>query len=143
MDIKIDSREHKRVKKATEYYKSKNHTVSKCQLKTGDFLFDDKVVFEYKTYSDLFNSIPTRRVFDEAIRQAETYPYHFVIIVGTDKTRKNELYKLYKIGVKFSMKQYYGAIARLNTYTNVIYAPTQKRAFQIMECQAKKCRSNL
>ena len=139
MDIKIDYHENKRVKEATKYYESKNHTVETLKLPTGDFVFEDKVAFEYKTYSDLFNSITTGRVFDEAIRQSETYPYHFVIIVGSEKNRKNELYKLYKLHVKFTMKQYYGAIARLNTYTNVIYAPNTPKAFKIMECQADKC----
>lgn len=138
MFVKVDYRERKRLEQAEEYYTSKNHSFESCRLSTGDFVFDDKVVFEYKTYSDLFNSINTHRVFDEALRQAEAYPYHFVIIVGTDKTRKNELYRLYKLGVRFTMKQYYGAVARLNTYTNVIYAPSTRRAFQIMECQAEK-----
>ena len=139
MFIKVDYREKKRAKQAEDFYKQENHNIETCRLETGDFVFEDKVVFEYKTYNDLFNSINTGRVFDEALRQSKVYDYHFVIIVGTDKTRKNELYKLYKLGVRFTMKQYYGAVARLNTYTNVIYAPTTRRAFQIMECQAEKC----
>lgn len=140
MDVKIDFHESKRVDKAKSYY------IDECgfdviveRLDTGDFVFDDKVVFEYKTVSDFIGSIQDGRVFDEALRQKEVYPYHFVIIEGTDKVRQNELYKLYKLGVKFTMKQYYGALARLNTYTNVIFAPNPRKAFQIMKCQTEKC----
>lgn len=139
MNIRIDNHERKRIKKATEYYESKNHAVNVEVLDTGDYVFEDKVVFEYKTYSDLFASITDGRLFDESLRQLEVYPYHYVIIVGTDKDRKNALYKLFKLHVKFTMKQYYGAIARLNTYTNVIYAPNVPKALKIMECQAEKC----
>lgn len=139
MKIRIDNRENKRIKKAEKYYKEKEHTVTVEKLDTGDYVFDDKVVFEYKTYSDAFASIMDNRLFDESLRQREKYDYHYVIIVGNDKDRKNALYKLYKLNVRFKIKQYYGAVARLNTYTNVIYAPNTMKAFKIMECQAEKC----
>lgn len=142
MDIKIDNRERKRIKKATEYYESKDHIVNVETLETGDYVFEDKVVFEYKTYDDVFASIMDGRLFDESLRQSESYPYHYVIIVGNDKDRKNALYKLFKLHVKFTIKQYYGAITRLNTYTNVIYAPNTPKAFKIMECQTEKCLDN-
>ena len=139
LNVKIDTREHKRVKEAEDFYKSKGYDVEILQLETGDYVFDDKVVFEYKTYADMFSSIMDNRVFDESLRQSEKYPFHYVIIVGSDKDKKNALYRLYKLRVKFTMKQYYGALARLNTYTNVIFAPNTKKAFKIMECQTKKC----
>ena len=142
MEVKIDNREKKRIKKAVEYYESKNHMISIETLETGDYLFEDKVVFEYKTYSDAFTSIMDNRLFDESLRQSEAYPYHYVIIVGNDKDRQKALYNLYKLHIRFTIKQYYGAIARLNTYTNVIYAPNTPKAFKIMECQAEKCLDN-
>ncbi len=139
MNVKIDVREQKRIKEAEKFYKENDYDVEILQLETGDYVFEDKVVFEYKTYSDMFASIMDNRVFDESIRQTEKYPYHYVIIVGNEKDRKNALFRLYKLRVKFTMKQYYGAVARLNTYTNVIFAPSTKKAFKIMECQTKKC----
>lgn len=143
MKIRIDFREKKRGEKALEFYTDKGFTdVEILRLDTGDFVFEDKVVFEYKTYSDLFSSIKDGRLFDESIRQSESYPYHFVIIVGSDKDRQNALYKLYRKGIKFKMKQYYGAVARLNTYTNVLYAPNTVKAFKIMLCQVEKCLDN-
>lgn len=138
VDVKIDYREKKRSKQAEEYYSSQGHTVSVERLDTGDYVFEDKVAFEYKTYDDMFKSINDGRIFDESLRQREEYPYHFVIIVGSDKDRHKASYKLFKLKSKFSIKQYYGAVARLNTYTNVIYAPNIPKAFKIMECQAEK-----
>lgn len=139
MLVRIDTRERKRIKKAEEYYESKHFDVNVEQLETGDYVFNDKVAFEYKTYSDMFTSIMDKRVFDESLRQSEVYPYHYVIIVGSDKDRQNALYRLYKMRIKFTIKQYYGAVARLNTYTNVIFAPNERKAFSIMRCQAEKC----
>lgn len=142
MKVRIDNRERKRIKKAVEYYTDKHHEVNVEVLDTGDYVFEDKVVFEYKTYSDVFSSIMDGRLFDESLRQSEVYPFHYVIIVGSDKDRQNALYKLFKLHIKFSIKQYYGAVARLNTYTNVIYAPNTMKAFKLMECQADKCLDN-
>lgn len=142
MKVRIDNRENKRIKKAEKYYKEQNHEVTVEKLETGDYIFEDKVAFEFKTYSDMFASIMDNRVFDESLRQKEKYDYHFVIIVGNDKDRQNALYKLYKLNVRFKIKQYYGAVARLNTYTNVIYAPNVSKAFKLMECQAEKCLDN-
>lgn len=139
MRVQIDYREKKRLDKAQEYYDGKGYDVSVETLETGDYVFDEKVAFEYKTFSDLFSSIMDNRVFDESLRQSEKYPYHYVIIVGNEKDRKNSMYRLYKLRIKFTMKQYYGALARLNTYTNVIFAPNTNKAFKIMECQATKC----
>ena len=139
MNISIDYREKKRVKKAQKYYESKNHKVEVKNLESGDYVFDNQVAFEFKTFEDMFQSIMDGRLFDEAHRQADSYPWHYIIIAGNDKSRKNALYRLFKLHVKFSIKQYYGAIASLNTFTRVIYAPNTPRAFQIMECQAKKC----
>ena len=140
MEVKIDYHERKRVDKAKKYYEEDcGFKFNIARLYTGDFVFNDKVVFEYKTYADFFGSIQDGRVFDEALRQKEVYPYHYVIIEGSDKVRQNELYKLYKLGVKFTMKQYYGAVARLNTYTNVIFAPTKVKAMKRLKCQAEKC----
>lgn len=139
MKISIDYREKKRSKNGLDFYTDSGHDVEIVTLASGDFVFEDRVAFEYKTYSDAFASIKDGRLFDESIRQSELYPYHFVIIVGSDKDRQNASYKLYRQGVKFKMKQYYGAVARLNTYTNVIFAPNMVKAFKIMECQAEKC----
>ena len=47
--------------------------------------------------------------------------------------------KSYYTNHKFTRKQYDGAIQRLNTYTTVIFAASENKAFELMENQAVKC----
>lgn len=137
----VDSREQKRINQAKEYFTDNkelktDYTVIQKELPTGDYVFDGKVVFEYKTQSDFISSITDGRVFNEAIKQSETYPYHFVIIQGTNRDRKKAL----EYAGSFTIEQYYGAIARLNTYTTVINCTgLMEDAFYQMHVQAKKC----
>ena len=144
MELLVDSREKKRIDKAKDYFIDnedlrESYTVTQKELDTGDFVFDNKVCFEYKTQSDFISSIVDGRVFNEAIKQSETYPYHFVIIQGTNRDRKNAL----EYAGCFNLKQYYGAIARLNTYTTVINCTgLTEDAFYQMHVQAKKCLDN-
>lgn len=143
MEVVIDSREHHRIKTAKQYYQEHDCKVQIKELPIGDYLFDDQVVFEYKTQTDFINSVRDNRVFRQTIRQQEHYPYHFVIITGTDKDLTHLLYSKYngRYG-HFTIKQYTGAIARLNTYTTVIQVPTEKQAYRMMITQAQKCLTN-
>lgn len=142
MDILIDSREGKqRTRNATNYYTKQGHTVNIGKLECGDYIFNDKVCFEYKTIDDFIHSILDHRVFNQAITQTENYPNHFIIIDGDIKKRTKAINDLYYRGhVKFTLNQYYGAIARLNTYTTVLHSLGGKQeAFKLMEKQAEKC----
>lgn len=143
MEVFIDSREHHRIKTAKQYYTEHDCKVQVKELPIGDYLFDDQVVFEYKTQTDFINSVRDNRVFRQTIRQQEHYPYHFVIITGTYKDLTHLLYSKYngRYG-HFTIKQYTGAIARLNTYTTVIQVPTEKQAYRMMITQAQKCLTN-
>lgn len=140
MEVVIDSREHHRIKTAKQYYQEHDCNVQIKELPIGDYLFDDQVVFEYKTQTDFINSVRDNRVFRQTIRQQENYPYHFVIITGTYKDLTHLLYSKYngRYG-HFTIKQYVGAIARLNTYTTVIQVPMEKQAYRMMITQAQKC----
>ena len=79
MEVVIDSREHHRIKTAKQYYTEHDCKVQIKELPIGDYLFDNQVVFEYKTQTDFINSVRDNRVFRQTIRQQEHYPYHFVI----------------------------------------------------------------
>ena len=142
MKVLIDSRESDRIRPALFFF-SINNNVSVVELETGDYIFQDgdkEVVFEYKTMPDFINSVTEGRVFNQAIDQQRLFPNHFVIIEGTDEDRKrltDELY--YTTGMNFTKTQFYGAIARLNTFTTVLRVPNRKTAFEVMEQQAKKC----
>ena len=142
MKVLIDTRETDRIRPAMFFFSVKND-VSLEELETGDYIFEEnekQVVFEYKTMSDFINSVTEGRVFNQAIDQQSQFLYHFVVVEGTDEEMV-ELCKerYYSTHLSFSKAQFYGAIARLNTYTTVLRAPDRKTAFELMEVQAKKC----
>ena len=140
MKVTIDTREQNRIKTATEYYKQQGLEVEVKELETGDYLFNDKVVFEFKTIADYVSSIQDNRVFNEAINQAENYDYHYVIIQGDEATRAKCL-AMSRNFQEVTYFQYLGAIASLNRYTTVIesYSPFINEAYYRMMITAKKC----
>ena len=144
--IKIDNREkHSRQENAKEYYTHLGDEVHIQELPFGDYIFDDQVVFEYKTLSDFVKSVQNQRVFNQAIDQSTTYKFHFVIVVSTERERRGYFNKLKHLGNRdlyFDNYKYIGAIARLNTFTTVIQASTEKEAFIYMRSQARKCLDN-
>lgn len=137
MKIVIDDREHKRIEEAIQYYEEKGCTLEIQELPVGDFIFQNQVCFEYKTFSDFISSIMDGRLFNQTINQL-TYPYHFVVIVSKEYER-NIVFKAAYDYNKFSKSQYYGAVARLNTYTTVLNAESTYDAFELMYIQSVKC----
>ena len=143
MKITIDSREQSRIKSATTYYKQQGHEVEIQEEQVGDYIFNDKVVFEFKTISDFVSSIQSGRVFNQAINQSETYDYHYVIIQGDEHSRAKAL-AMSRNYREVTYFQYLGAIASLNRYTTVIesYSPFINEAYYRMMITAKKCLQN-
>ena len=138
-NVAIDNREQDRVDKAKEYYLKQGLDTTVSTLTTGDYLFNNQVVFEYKTWSDYISSLIDGRLFNEAIRQSDTYPYHFVIVNGNNYT----LLQALKEHDRMTMKHIQGSIARLNTYTTVIQATGGlESCFYMMHIQARKCLDN-
>lgn len=146
MKVTIDSREQKRIQSATKYYEKQGLEVEVAELPIGDYLFTngtDEVAFELKTIPDFISSIQTGRVFNQAISQAEEFPYHYVIIVGNEHTRTKclAMSRNYRPVTVF---QYLGAIASLNRYTTVIesYSPYIEETYYRMQITAKKALSD-
>lgn len=134
MYVKIDNREKDRTQIACDYYTQKGLNAEITTLPVGDYIFNDKVVFEWKLISDFIASVKLKRVFNQSIEMYENFDYHYVIIVGSDVELEN---CLVLDGLRPSA--YYGAITRLNTYTTVINAPDEFTAYELMMCQAEKC----
>ena len=135
MELIIDSRETKRIKSATKYFQKLGYSVAVSTLDCGDYLFNDKVVYEFKTMSDYMSSISDGRLFRECIDQSYEYPYHFCLIQGSNYDLKRALdYS------NISMRQYIGSISRLNTYTTVINCMGGVyNAYYTMHTQTSKC----
>jgi ERCC4-type nuclease len=154
MIVIIDSREKKRTSEALEYYNGKGHTAKISTLDVGDYLFsipgkDDHVVFEFKLASDFISSIKDESLFNEAVNQAQVYPYHYVILCGSivgvleanyNKNKKiRRMYPNVADYYRYNTSQCTGAIRRLRTFTTVIECNTVQGAFKEMLLQAEKC----
>jgi len=143
MKVQISDKEQSRIKTASDYYTRQGHEVEVTNLEIGDYIFNEQVVFEFKTIPDFVSSIQDNRVFNEAINQAENYDYHYVIIQGGETARAKAL----SISKHYQEITYYGylaAIASLNRYTTVIesYNPNIIEAYYRMMITAKKCLQN-
>ena len=140
MKITIDNREQDRIQSATTYYKKQGLEVKVSELPTGDYLFDDKVCFEFKTVPDFVSSIQDKRVFNQTVEMSENYDYRFVIIHGDEHNRAKSL-AMTKHYQPVSIFQYLGAIASINRYCTVIesYSPYLEESYYRMLIQAKKC----
>lgn len=135
MEVIIDSREQSRIPIAKEYYESQGLKVSVKELDTGDYLFDNKVVFEFKVWSDFMASITDGRLWNETQKQMENYDIHFIVIHGTNRDYQSAIQH---VGIED--KHITGAIARLNTYTKIIRGTeTLEDTFNLMMVTAEKC----
>ena len=143
MLVEISDKEQSRINSAKTYYEEQNLDVEICNLEIGDYIFDHKVVFEFKTTADFVASIQDNRVFNEAINQAENFDYHFVIIQGDDHQRAKAI-AMSRNYQEVNYFQYLGAIASLNRYTTVIesYSPFINESYYRMLINAKKCLQN-
>ena len=141
--VKIDAREQSRIQSASEYFKEQGLEVEVCELKVGDYLFDDKVCFEYKTVPDFIASIQDGRVFNQSIEMSESYDYNFVIIQGDEHNRAKSL-AMSRNYRRVTVFQYLGAISSLNRYVTVIesYSPFIDESYYRMMTQARKCLRN-
>ena len=140
----IDSREKERIPYAKRFFDK--YMPITAELLTGDFMFengdtDEAVIFEYKTMKDFIGSVSDGRIWEQVKRMNDGFDWSFVVIEGTieDLQRENKRRMLQKnTGRPFSLAQFYGAIARLNTYTTVVQCHNQAQAFNYMEKQMLK-----
>ena len=139
MIVKIDNRETSRICEAAKYYMPKYKIIIQ-KLEVGDFVFTNNrnsAVFEYKAMPDLMWSITEGRLFDQAIKQAEKFKKHFIIVEWNEKQKKHTNKQLKKIGKELKTQDIYESLARLNTFTNVLISPSKDLSFPLMEKYAQ------
>ena len=144
MKVCIDTREKERKDRANIFYSGKGHDTSIEMLDVGDYLFDDRVVFEYKEIGDFMQSINNESLFNEAANQSLKYPFHYVIIVGDMKAYVKSNFQYSRMDdygkyILLNYGKYYGALRRLRTFTTPIECSDEKQAFYEMLLQAIKC----
>lgn len=134
-EITIDSREQNRIPIAKKYFEKQGYQVTTQELPTGDYLFNNKVVMEFKTWPDYLASITDGRLWNETQKQMENYDIHFVVIHGTNR----DYQKAYAYS-GLEDKHINGSIARLLTYTKIIRGTgTINDTFELMKVTAEKC----
>jgi ERCC4-type nuclease len=139
MEVKISDKEQSRIPKAEKYYQELGLETKVCHLEIGDYIFDNKVCFEYKTMADYIASIQDNRAFNESINQAEHFDWHYLLIQGNEHER-TKLLAMTKNYRPVTIFQYHGSIASINRYSTVmeVYSPYINEAFYKMYIQAKK-----
>ena len=141
MKLQIDNREsNTRISSACQFFDD-DYDIQVGSYPVGDFIFDDKVVFEYKTAPDIVSSIIDGRVFRQVERMKQ-YPFHYVIVVGNVAEHINERNANYwnrRNQVKqFTVRNYLGALARLQIESRVIHVDNNQQAWVIMDFITKK-----
>ena len=147
--VNIDDREQERGFRAFQYYRDKTDIKPvSSELVYGDFVFCNsetelQVAFEYKSLEDFIQSIYDNRVFNQALNQSDSFDYHFVIVVGTDKEKQQLIRdKQRYTGEYMTNNQFYGAYASLLNITSLVQVPNEKTAFLVMGKIAVKCLSD-
>ena len=147
MNILIDSREKARKIRAADFFAGKGHSSTIKSLDVGDYVFDDRVVFEYKEIGDFMSSILNESLFNEAMNQALVYPFHFVMVQGDLRGWLDDNWKYvntkwhnrYDKYLHSNLGRYFGALRRLRTFTCPILVVKEEQAFDEMLLQAIKC----
>ena len=147
MNILIDSREKARKIRAADFYAGKGHSSTIKSLDVGDYVFSDRVVFEYKEIGDFMSSVINESVFNEAANQALEYDFHYVIIQGDLRGWLDDNWKYvntkwknrYDKYLHTNLGRYFGALRRLRTFTTPIIVIREEQAFDEMLLQAIKC----
>lgn len=134
-ELIIDSRETARIESATKYFESQGYKVTINKEATGDYIFNNKIAMEFKTWPDFMSSIIDNRLFNETINQMENYNIHFLVLHGTNR----DYLEAYAYS-GLEDKHIQGAIARLLTYTKIIRSTnTINDCYQLMMTTAEKC----
>ena len=151
-NITIDTREKQRGKNIQQHLTTEKIPTTIATLEYGDYLINEKVVFEYKTWADFINTTQDQTLFNEIYNQSRDYPYSYLIIVGNkEKELKEQYYKnpqyrrthpRYNTYMGWVTSLIKGSIRRCRVVCNVITCKTEKEATYEMIKQAEKCLDN-
>lgn len=138
LKVKIDAREGKRIRQGQKYFEKEGFEVSISQMQHGDFVCGNCCI-EYKTTRDFINSVQTKRVFRQAINMRNNFEHSFVFVEGEHDKMDRAIRSSQFQGIPFSWKGFYGAIASLSTYSNVLIVKNYTEALKLMSRLFEKC----
>lgn len=145
--VKIDEREKSsRIDSAIKFFEKMGYSTNVETLTVGDYVFGDRICFEYKSASDMIGSIKDGRVFRQA-RNMKQYEYSYIIVVGSVAKQLNmDNKKAYwkhnpknnPKHNKFTVKSWLGAFARLETYSDVLIVENDQQCWALMDLLTSK-----
>lgn len=145
--VRIDEREKSsRIDSAVKFFEKMGYSTNVETLTVGDYVFGDRICFEYKSASDMIGSIKDERVFRQA-RNMKQYEYSFIIVVGSVPKQLNMDNKkaYWKHNPKnnprhnnFTVKSWLGAFARLETYSDVLIVENDQQCWALMDLLVSK-----
>lgn len=148
-NIAIDSRERQRGERIMKSLESEGIPSQIVQLEYGDYVVNNRVAYEYKTWKDLLNSIMDGSLFNEVFNQGREYEHSFLLIVGNkEKALKEEYYKNPSLRRRFTNYYKYaswvsnlvkGGMRRCRVVCNVIECANEKTATLEIIRQSEKC----
>ena len=141
----IDNREsNTRIDSACQYFNDE-YEIKVDTLPVGDYVFANRVCFEYKTANDVISSIIDGRIFRQAEKMKQ-YPFSYIIIVGnvaqTINERNANYWNRHNQVKQFTVKSYIGALARLNVDSKVIHLDNNQQCWLLMDYLVKKLLDN-
>lgn len=143
ISLKIDSREkNSRIVSARSFFTDLDYTVEVCQLPVADFVFDGKVAVEFKTPSDMIQSIIDNRVFKQ-VENMKQYPFSYVLVVGNvaeeinNRNARNYWNSTNQLRT-FTVRNWLGALARLNVESKVLLVDNNQQAWMLLDFLVKK-----
>ena len=141
--IRIDDREKdSRIRSATSFFEKLGYSCKTQHLTVADYVFHDRIAFEYKTASDMIGSIMDGRVFRQA-RNMKQYEYSYIIVVGNvakeiNARNKKAYWRKYPSKNSFTVYSWLGALARLSISSQVICLDNDQQCWKFMDLIVSK-----
>lgn len=147
--VVVDVRERGRVESALSSFRGEGVECCVRMLPFGDYVVNERVVWEFKTVEDFVKSIFDESLFNEVFNQSVEFDFSFLVVVGDfNRGVKRLYYSNSRVRDRFPTmtryrnwvnKVYWGAVRRCRTVCNVIFVPTVKGAFYEILAQSEKC----
>jgi ERCC4-type nuclease len=139
--ILIDNREsQERIQKVREFFGY--HQTEVTQVLVGDYIYNNEVVVEYKTASDMVHSIMTNRIFKQVSRMRRDFEHHCLLVEGNLVEYIIETQIKKQIPLFFRVEQWNGFYTSAMQVMKILFANNLNHAIRLMNLFFKKTTDN-
>lgn len=112
LKVVIDNKEsEKTIKSSKKFFEKEGFKTKVKSMPVGDYRCGNCVI-EHKEFNDYYNSVRSRRVFDQATNMAYNFKNGCVVIVGSNAQFKKSMYFMKK-KITFTNASYFGSVASI------------------------------